>query len=375
MKKRIFLIITRLDTGGSSEAVTAIKHGLAAKYDISIVSGPGEQTPDILISDLQRDGSLLTDIKAFFELYTVLREHKPDIVHTNSSKAGFLGRLACLFAGIRNVVHMPHGHVFYGYDFGFIKESFFLALEIIMAPAARILIALTNGEMKESLARGVGRKAQWTVVHPGTEIPGRLPQARIEKRRELNISDSALVIGTVARLEPVKGVLYLIKAFKLICEKYNGPLNLLIVGDGSLRAALETEAKALGIDGKCVFTGTRKDVYELMSAMDIFVQPSVNEGMGKTIIQAQASGLPVVASRVQGIPDALRENMTGLLVEAKNPGQISEAVMTLAHDPAKRGEMGKKAKEWAISPENGLPRFGTARMVFLIEKIYENLLI
>ena len=386
MNKKVLIIITRLDTGGSSEAVISIKQALGLKYDISILSGPGEIEPDILIPSLLRDALILQDIQALFQIYSVMRKHNPGLVHTNSSKAGFIGRLAVLMhnlilrisgreSQVAAVIHMPHGHVFYGYDFGFLKEKLFLALERLMAPAAKTLVALTNGEMNESLERGVGIKSQWVVIHPVTDIPDKLPQSRVEKRKELEIGEDSLVIGTVARLEPVKGVIYLVRAFKIVTTNYKRPINLLIVGDGSLRASIESEAKELGVYDKCIFTGTRKDVFEHLSAMDIFVQPSVNEGMGKTIIQAQASGLPVIGTRVQGIPDALKENETGVLVAPKDPEQIASAIMELVNNPSKRAFMAENATKWVKTLEDGIAKFSSERMCFLIDKLYENTLL
>lgn len=374
MKKKVFLLITRLDAGGSSEAVTALKKGLSDKYDITLLSGPGEQAPDILVPGLQREMNPLKDVIAFFQLLKLFRTHRPDLIHTNSSKAGFLGRWAAKAAGIRNVVHMPHGHVFYGYGFSPLKTNVFLLLERMSAPCARKLIALTEGEKSESLGFGIGKPWQWAVIHPGTDIPDSIPSARNRIRREMNIPEDALVAGTIARLEPVKGIINLIRAFRLFVESYPERACLLIVGDGGLKAGLVREAEKLGVGNKCVFAGFRKDIYELLSSMDIYVQPSLNEGLGKTVVQAQAAGLPVIATRVQGIPDAVKENETGILTAPADPQELAQAMLLLAGKSGKRKQMGENAKCWVREKLDGFPRFSTERMLLLTKNLYEEIL-
>ena len=385
MRKKIFIVITRLDTGGSSEVVMTIKNSLSAKYDISILSGHGEQIPDILIPSLQRETSVFNDIFAFFELYSVFRQHKPDIVHLNSSKAGFIGRWAAWLCnqgawvkgkGSRKIriLYMPHGHVFYGYGFSRLKTRLFILLEKLSAPITNTLIALTEGEKRESIEYGIGTREQWAVIHPGSDIPGIIRSKREEKRKEFGIPTDALVVGTVSRLDPVKGVIFLIRAFKDILAKYPEQAYLLIVGDGMLRRQVEDEAKILNIYDRCIFTGFRIDVYELLTAMDIYVQPSLNEGMGKTIVQAQAAGLPVIASNVQGIPDALKDRETGSLVPPGDTRAISETVNELLGNKSKRQKMGEAAAKWIREKKDGYPIFSTERMIFLINKLYEETL-
>ena len=293
-------------------------------------------------------------------------------MHTHSSKAGFIGRWAAKFAGVKTIVHTPHGHVFYGYGFGAFKTMLYLFLERLSAPFTTTLVALTEGEKRESLGCGVGHEAAWRIVHSGV---GPLPSfdeaaTREAVRKRFAIPDGNLVVGTIARLVPVKGIRYLIEAAALL----NWPgTTFLIVGDGVERPFLEKKVRELGITDNVVFAGMRSDIGEMLAAMDIFVQPSLNEGMGKTIIQAQSAGLPVIASRVQGIPDALQEGLTGLLVRPGAPGAIADAVKLLAGDPALRRRMGTSGKNWVAEPVDGYPRFSTERMVHLLETLYEGL--
>ncbi|HBU69268.1 MAG TPA: hypothetical protein DEE98_02670 [Elusimicrobia bacterium] len=374
MKKKIFLIITRLDAGGSSEAVLAIKNGLSEKYDISVLSGPGDRKPDILVPSLQRETNPVKDLRALIELINILKEHRPDIVQTNTSKAGFIGRWAAKFAGINRIIHMPHGHVFYGYEFSGIKTKLFLLLEKLSAPITGILIALTQGEKNESLLLGVGKPEQWEIVHPCVDKTEMTPKrTREEVRRELNIPDSAVVIGCVARLVPVKGVIYLVEAAALLEKLAAEETRYLVVGDGPLGQEIKSKVFSLGLTNRFIFTGMRNDVPDMMSAMDIYVQPSLNEGMGKTLVQAHAAGLPIVASRVQGIPDVVAEGKTGFLVPPADALGLSEKISALVSSPELRKQMGGAGKESVLRKENGLEYFGKERMLYLIDKIYENI--
>lgn len=373
--KKIVHIITRMDKGGSAEnVVISCRHIDGSKYESLLVHGlSGVPAPEgiksIPVPELVRNISPLADLRAFFRLVKLLRELRPDLVHTHSSKAGFIGRWAARFAGVRTIVHTPHGHVFYGYGFGPLKTMLYLFLERVTAPITTSLIALTEGEKRESLERGVGNASQWRVAHSGVEpLVCDFVSARAAVRERFGISDDTIVAGTVARLEPVKGVRCLVEAAAHLKERNIG---FLIVGDGGERADLETLARKLGVERNVMFAGMRDDVSDMLAAMDIFIQPSLNEGMGKTIIQAQAMGLPVVGTRVQGIPDALRENFTGLLVRPGDPKAIADVIAVFANDPELRRRMGRFAAQWVMEPVDGYPRFSGERMVHLLEKIYE----
>jgi glycosyltransferase involved in cell wall biosynthesis len=377
---KLLHLITRLDTGGSAENAVITSTCLDKnKYDVLLVFGQSEaKTPKnfpfrfIELPNLVRNISPLSDISAFICLYKLFKKEKPGILHTHSSKAGFIGRWAGWLAGVPRIIHTPHGHVFYGYEFGSIKAAFFLWLERLSALITYKLIALTDGERQESLACGVGKDSQWTVVHSGVDTHVCLPCGNNEARKAMGIPADALVIGTVARLEPVKGVRYLIESFPTVMAAGSHNVHLVIAGDGQERKMLEALAKKLNISNKITFLGMRSDINKVMSTMDIYVQPSLNEGMGKTIIQAQASGLPVVATRVQGIPNAVKENETAILVAPGDSQSLARGILALVSVPETRACYGKRAKEWVNEEaEPGFERFCSPYMIALQERIYD----
>jgi len=408
-KIKVIHIITRLDKGGSAENVLITCKELDKnKYDTILVYGLSQgiscQLPvrNYKVDELVREISPLKDVVAFWKIYKIIKNEKPEIVHTHSSKAGFLGRWAAWLSRITSyklqatkVIHTPHGHIFYGY-YGKLKTLLFLFLERLTAKITDRLIALTEGEKKESINFGVGKPDQWTVIHSGvnptqpTFFKGGSTLEKLSKDGFVistqsrffkggsaldNFSNNGLVIGTVARLEPVKGVKYFVEAIKIIhnMPDKSGNYIFLIVGDGSERKILENKVEKYGLKDKVIFTGMREDVLDLISTMDIYVQPSLNEGMGKTLAQAMYLSKPIVATNVQGIPDVVINGETGILVQPERPDLLASAIVKLIEDQDLRKKMGEKGFQYAIEKVDGYPRFSIERMIFLLEKLYESL--
>lgn len=415
---KIMHIITRLDKGGSSENVlhsceffALKKPPIKNKYEVALVYGGNtflkEHTKDLnikiyYIKELQRNVDFIRDFVAFIKIFNIINKEKPDIVHTHSSKAGILGRWGVFLINLKlkikndkliKVVHTPHGHIFYGYYNRFITYLFVL-IEKITARITDKLIALTEGEKEETLSFGVGKPQQWSVIHSGVNLVD-FKTSCFQLKYDLFISESDIVVGTVARLEPVKGVGYLIGSIpfleKFLTSSSFQPITFLIVGNGSQRKILEKKLISYNfkyfehnsykifeksIDNKkfrVIFTGIRDDVCELISVMDIYVQPSVNEGMGKTIILAQLLGKPVIATRVQGIPSIVLDGQTGILIEPKNSKMLAEAIISLLKDKELREKISSNAKIFSSKKIDGYPRFSVERMVYLLETLYMEL--
>jgi len=394
-KIKILYIITRLDKGGSAEHVLECCEYFEKKDDFEIILIYGGETKlnldfkNYYVKFLQREISLIKDIIAFFKILEIIKKEKPDIIHTHSSKAGIIGRWAAWLARKINyklkflrIIHTPHGHIFYGY-YGKLKTLLFLFLERLTAKITDKLVALTEGEKNESLSFGVGKEQQWIIIPSGIDYNLELKVScklhNSELKEKLGIPKNSIVIGTVARLEPIKGIKYFVDAAKIILSlpsSYLLPsIYFLIVGDGSERKFLEERVEKLGLKDKFIFTGMREDVAELMSIMDIYVQPSINEGMGKTIVLAELLGKPVVATNVQGIPSVVINNETGILVPPKDPQKLAEAIVKLIKDKDLLIKMGENAKKWVYKIVDGYPQFSQQRMLFLLENLYKCVLV
>ena len=358
-------VITRLSLGGSSENTVLSVAGLVeAGHDCVLVAGAEQSEPSVvraaqargcrvdLMPSLVREPSPVRDLQASLALMRMFRRRRPDLVHTHTSKAGFVGRLAARVARVPAIVHTPHGHVFYGY-YGAGPTAVFVLLERIAARWTDRIIVLTERGAEEHLARGVGRPPQYVAIPSGVDtdrLRARAPGREIARRRLGLPVDAAVVVG-VGRLVPVKGFDMLVASLPKVRAAVPS-LRVLVVGDGPDRPALEALARSLGVADVLLVTGTQGDVIPYIAAADVLVAPSRNEGMGRVLIEAMALGVPVIGSRVGGIPSVLAGGEFGSLVPPDAPHAIAEALIELLGDPALRAKFAeagrKRAEEFTV---------------------------
>lgn len=349
-------VITRLDRGGSAENTllsAARMQGFAAVVAVGLTQQGGDSPTEALarergvefveVPHLVRPISPLQDLRALWELWRLMRRRRFALVHTHTSKAGLLGRVAARLVGVPRLVHTAHGHVFYGY-YGPALSRLFVWLERWAARFTDRLIALTSAEEADQLRFGVAPAAKFAVVHSGVDFaPFHRPAPdRLAVRRMLGIPPGGLVIGTLGRLTPIKGQADLVQAFAQVRRQVEEAW-LLLVGEGEEHAALETLARQLEVEDRVVFAGWREEVPAALRAMDIFAFPSLNEGMGKALVEAMYAGLPVVATRVGGIPELIGEGTEGLLVPPREPAMLAAALLELAGDEGRRRVLGEAA--------------------------------
>jgi glycosyltransferase involved in cell wall biosynthesis len=276
-----------------------------------------------------------------------LREKRVQILHTHTSKAGFIGRLAARLAGVPVVIHTPHGHIFYGY-YGRYLTSLFVALERLAAPLADRIVTLTDREAEEHLEQGIGRPEQYVTIPSGVDIDSLCAEAPSKERarEELELPlDACIVIG-LGRLVPIKGFDLLVRALPGIA-RIRQDVRLVLVGDGPERVRIEDIASSLGVGHQTIITGAHEQVGVYLAAADVLVAPSRNEGMGRSLVEAMALGLPTVAASVGGIPNVIEDAKSGILVPPEQPQAISEAVLRLLTDEKLHGSIGRAAREKA----------------------------
>lgn len=340
----------------------------------------------IPVPDLVRELAPGSDLRAYRFLVGLFLKERPDIVHTHTSKAGILGRIAARRAGVPAVIHTPHGHVFHSYGSGF-KTRIFVQAERYCAPYADRLVALTPRERDETLELGIGRPDQWIVIHSGVDFEP-FEAARgsgSEVRRELEIPEDCPVIGTVGRLVHVKGQNTLIDAVAQLGPELSRT-HVLLVGAGDLLPALTEQARLLGMEVRTQFpsqtasqlagdpslpvihfTGMRRDVGRYLDAMDVFALPSLNEGMGRVLVEAMAMELPCVGARVSGIPDVIEDGKTGLIVPPADPNALAAALRRLLLDAGLRRAMGAAGRSRVV------PGYSQDEMLRLLEVEYRRL--
>ena len=378
-KIRVAHVITRLCRGGAQEnTFQTVRLADRSRFDADLISGRtsgSEGSIEDRVREagiewidepaLVRDVSPVRDLVALRRLTGLFRERCYDIVHTHTSKAGFLGRVAAARAGVPIVVHTPHGNIFDGY-FSRPVTAVFTVLERYAARKTDRLIALTTRGVEEHLVQRIGRPGQWLPIFSGIDCSPYegARENRERTRRDLGIGPDDLLVGTVGRLEPVKGFAYFVEAAHAIAYAAHNA-RFIIVGDGSLERRLRQQALNLG--GSIRFLGHRDDVPDLMAAMDVFVLPSLNEGMGRVLLEAGAAGVPAVATAVGGVPDIVADGKTGLLVPPRDAAAIAKAVIDLAGDAERRARMGEAGRAFVV------PDYSLETMVRQIESLYKKL--
>ncbi|MGQ0809795.1 MAG: glycosyltransferase family 4 protein [Nitrospiraceae bacterium] len=387
---RIIHVITRLDHGGSALNTMSTAIGQdRTKYEPIVVAGvPGrwdaqggmaateencrrldkEQIRWQLIPTLTREVNPSKDLRTLWSLIQVFRRERPSIVHTHTSKAGALGRVAAWMTRVPAVIHTPHGHVFYGH-FGPVTTRIFLLMEQVLAKVTTWMIGLTEAERSDHLERRVGRSERFAVAYSGIDLDRfrQVRDRRGERPSYFRCPSDAVIVGSVGWLTPIKGHRFLIQAVAQLKPVFP-KLHLVIVGSGDLLDELSALAKELRMTDSVQFLGERTDVDACLAGMDCFVLSSLNEGMGRALIEAMAAGLPVIATHVGGIPALIEQERTGLLVPPGDAQALGDALRRYLDHPEWAREVGIAASQ-AIGP-----RFGVGAMVQVIEGLYDEAL-
>jgi glycosyltransferase involved in cell wall biosynthesis len=389
-KTRVIHVITRFDKGGSAENTFLTAAGLDREtYEVMLVTGssresgmgPQEQASVeknlarlraqgvkiLTLTELVRRVSPLNDMKAFFALRGLFRRERPAIVHTHTSKAGILGRWAAWLAGVPVIVHTPHGHVFWGY-FGAAKTRLFILLERLSALITDRLIMLTDQERRDHMRFRIATEETFTTIHSGVDLEqfAASPGERDRVRESLGIPDGAFVVGAVGRLTAVKGHRVLLDAAKEVIAR-RGEAVFVFLGAGELLEDLKRQAAQLGIAGSVRFAGWQPGAARIMGAFDLFAFPSLNEGMGKALVEAMVLEKPVVASRIGGITDLVDDGISGFLVPPGDAQALADRILHILESPETGHRMAKRASETAAA-------YGSAAMVRKIENLYSDLL-
>ena len=354
VNRTILHIITRMDAGGAAtNTITSVDRLREHGFGTALAYGVTADTTAAPVARMQalgiekyflprmvRDVAPLRDLSTLRELVRTIRENRYDLVHTHCSKAGAVGRLAAMICRVP-AVHTPHGHIFYGY-FGHVPTSFFVIVERWLARHTRKLISLTDAETRESLERGIGRREQYVTIPSGVALATFRdidPAAGSSFRQSLGIPADAVVAASIGRLVRIKGFDVLLESFEQAGEQYPD-LHLVIAGDGEERDRLADDAARRGLSERVHFAGHLDDVRPVLSAADLFVLASRNEGMGRAIIEAMAASVPVLATRPGGLPTLIEHARTGLLVEPEDAGRLGDALVQLVESVDLRHALG-----------------------------------
>lgn len=381
---RVAHIITRMIVGGAQENTLLSVEGLDRypEYEVTLISGiddgpEGSLLPRaekttrlIVIHELERSIHPIKDVKAFFKLIRILREGRYHIVHTHSTKAGVLGRIAAKIAGTPIIVHTLHSLVFHNYQPWLTNRALRLVKKI-MAPLTDYFISVSDIVRQNAIAAGVDKEEKFCTIYSGMELDWFLSAAGDPKkiREQYGIPLDAPVVGKVARLFNLKGHDQLFDAAPEIVKR-NPNVRFFLIGDGSLYEHLQQRAEKMGIRENFVFAGLvpRERIPEMIAAMDIVVHTSLREGLARVLPQGLAMGKPCVSFDLDGSPEVVIPGRTGFLVKPGDHAGLAEAISTLVSDPEMRKRMGEEGRRVVD------PAFRAETMVSRISDVYRELL-
>jgi glycosyltransferase involved in cell wall biosynthesis len=391
---RIVRILNRLNIGGPTYNAVYLSRYLDPTFETLLVAGTIDATEGdssyiahdlglqpVLVPDMQRAIHPVRDRKAYLQIKEIIRDYKPDIVHTHAAKAGALGRLAASACKVPVVVHTFHGHVFHSY-FSPLKTRVFIQIERFLARKSSAIVAISP-QQKHDLGTvyRIAPPEKIHVVPNGFELSRfalDTANRRANFRSQYQLPSDTIVLGIVGRLVPVKHHGLFLEALARLKEITHVPFHAIIIGDGELRAQIENSATALGLifdtpqdrkqNSSLTFASWVTQVEMVYPGLDVVVLTSKNEGTPVSLVEAQAAGLPVVATNVGGVSETMLHGKTGYVVPLDDVAALTTALARLIEDAGLRKQMGDSGRVFA----NQL--FGYQRLCNDMQGLYEKLL-
>jgi glycosyltransferase involved in cell wall biosynthesis len=379
---RVLHPITRLIVGGAQENTLFTAERLPQRaYRVEVLSGPQTGAEGSLIEEARQRGialeidphllrqiSPLNDLRSLVSQYRKMKREGYKIVHTHSSKAGILGRMAARLAGVPVIVHTVHGWSFHDYMHPAVRWIY-IFLERWMAGFTGALIAVAEKDIAKGLAAGIGRPEQYHLIRSAIPLEEFSPadHDRQAARAAQGWGEDVVVIGNVGRFSAQKNPLDWVRVAGIVGRE-RAQARFVLVGDGPMRGEVEAALKAEGIWERSLLPGLRRDVAHWMAGMDVFVLSSLWEGLPRVIPQAMAMGLPVVANRADGTAEAIVDGSMGYLCSPGDVDEMARRCIALIDNPLLRQEMGARGQAFAQS------EFDLRRMIARIDALYQELL-
>ncbi|MBS4014263.1 MAG: glycosyltransferase [Bacteroidetes bacterium] len=391
---RVLRILNRFNLGGPTYNAAYLTKYLSTDFETLLVGGandPTEKNSEFIVNNLgispikipemQRAISPLKDYQALQKLKKLIKEFKPDIVHTHASKAGALGRRAAIACKVPVIVHTFHGHVFDSY-FSEWKASFYKRLERGLAAKSSGIIAISDIQKEDlSVKYKICPPEKVRVIPLGFDLSKfreDTDSKRFEFRQKYQISDDEIAIGIVGRLVPIKNHKMFLEAFNILKSKSNRKLRAFIIGDGECKEEIQEKSRELGLDfvngvetfkkAPVTFTSWLTDMDEVNAGMDIIALTSLNEGTPVSLIEAQASGKPIVSTNVGGIENVVMPGKTALLSCKNKPDEFADRLLELTDNDVLRKDFSNNGWEFVKN------KFHYTRLVKDMEEYYYELL-
>jgi glycosyltransferase involved in cell wall biosynthesis len=390
---KVLRIINRFNLGGPTYNVSYLTKYLEG-YETLLVGGEKDESEDsstfitnslglepVIIEEMKRKIDPRLDIAAYKKIKDIIKDYKPDIVHTHASKAGTLGRLAAFSCKVPKVVHTFHGHVFHSY-FGVASTTFYKNIERYLAKRSDAIIAISEKQKIElSAIHTICNPDKIKVIPLGFDLinfNSNIEAKRIDFRTKYALGDDIICIGIIGRLVPVKNHKLFLEAFSKLSQQTNKKVKAFIIGDGELRDSLFDLCKTLGLtfsyinqpnhSAQVIFTSWIKEVDWVLAGIDITALTSFNEGTPVSLIEAQACNKPIVTTNVGGIENVVIPNETALLCENNNLDSFAESLLKIVENDELRSKMGKEG--WIFVKDH----FHYTRLCSDMKKLYDSLL-
>lgn len=378
-KLKICHVITRMIVGGAQEnTLLTIKGHLAAGHEVVLATGPSpgregkllENTgmpefPIVEFPDMVRNISPWHDMRAYFALKKYFRQEKFDVVHTHSSKAGVIGRLAARAAGVPVVVHTVHGQAFHPYQ-SKLKNALYIFLERFSARRCDKIYAVAQAMIDQCVAAKVAPPEKYMVVYSGMDTANFAAVRREKELREkLGIPEDAFTVSTVARLFQQKGYEFVIPAAKKVIAAAP-QVHFLLVGDGPMYNELKANLKAEKIDGNFHFAGLVPpcEVSRYIAQSELLWHLSLHEGLPRAVVQALATGIPAIGFALDGTPEVVLDGKTGYTTAPCDIDAVVKRTLELLRNDALRRQMGSAGQAMVLE------QFDWQRMADILEKEY-----
>lgn len=391
---KVLRILNRFNVGGPTYNVAYLSKYIGSEYETMLIGGVKEENegsseyilqeldiPYTIVPSMKRSINPFQDLIALWSIIQIIRTFKPDIVHTHAAKAGTIGRTAAIICRVPIIIHTFHGHVFHSY-FNSFKTKVFTSIERFLARKSTRIIAISDIQKHDlGTVYKICTPTKITVVPLGFKLDAftqNIEEKRQSFRRLYGISNTTILLGIVGRLAPVKNHKMFIDAVKYCTEQSNKAIQACIIGDGELREVLELYCKSIGLQYSThtdsehrhpiIFTSWIQDVDRAYAGLDIVCLTSKNEGTPVSLIEAQATGTPIVSTNVGGIQNIVIEGKTALLSE-NNTKDFANKLLQLITDNETRTRMS------AASQQEIIEKFSYQNLCTSMQKVYEDCLL
>ncbi|EWT01724.1 mannosyl transferase [Intrasporangium oryzae NRRL B-24470] len=370
MRQRVAHVITRCTAGAGGVAVRGALSLPRDRYESTLIAGSGDVLLDaareqgvevIVVPELVSPISPVRDARALSILTELMRGEAFDVVHTHSAKAGVLGRVAASRSGAGRIVHTLHGFPWHEFQPAPVRGTY-VRIERRLSRITDSYLAVGTAVAVEAVRRRIARPEQIITIGPAVDAPTVTlsPATRLRARALLGLSEGDLVVGTVGRMDYQKAPEVLLDAIARMAR----PARLVWVGGGPLAETVAARARRLGLGDRVLLLGHREDVPLLLPAFDVFAMSSRYEGLPCAIVEAQACGIPVVATAVNAVPDVVVPGESGMLVAPQDAGQLAAALDFALGHPA-------TAARWADTAARRLgERYDTRTLGQTLREVY-----